>query len=559
MTAPADNAQDRPREGAPRWVLKPVHDATLPPWIDVHPERGLTIGRADDNDVTLAATEHAQVSAHHLRIAVGGETDDVRLFDLGSTNGTFVNGIRVEEKVLKPGDLIALGKSGTRFVVERRKDLSSTAVLQTAEIKPEFGEKTVRLVRAAIGLEGDAGVSEALAARGRRQRRIAVWLTAALVMIGGVVAYVLHDLNSQEIQRLGEYNAELQRDLAKTAQNLEAQRAASEAQREELEAEKAALIERLAKIEAGDVASGATIAELRGKLEITERNLALFDPVNLEKSRLAGVKRVLQSVVFIDTTVRLRDPDSGQFVRYDLDEFGDAVFRLGGEGEPYSRDKTGSGFVVSPEGWILTNAHVIEAPRGLRSGIKIQDGTMVEPHVEVTVLFSGQPERRVARVVAQVHEKGRDFALLHIEPFEGMHYVPSFSIDQPLPAETSEVYLFGYPLGREIVQPGDRVIASTFKGIVSRYAAPFIQVDAAVHPGNSGGPATDANGRILGIVTAVARMPEGGITPSIGYVIPISAVSDVWPPPAAASSVPTESPAAGSESAPGGPSRDATK
>jgi putative serine protease PepD len=55
-----------------------------------------------------------------------------------------------------------------------------------------------------------------------------------------------------------------------------------------------------------------------------------------------------------------------------------------------------------------------------------------------------------------------------------------------------------------------------------------LQVNAAVYPGNSGGPAIDESGRLVGVVTAVQTLPSGQMA-EIGYLIPASRLEEIWP------------------------------
>jgi hypothetical protein len=72
----------------------------------------LTIGRAKDNDVALAGDEFA--SGHHARIE--SQRDGVWILDLGSTNGTFVNGARLDgRRLLHEGDVVQIGDTELRF------------------------------------------------------------------------------------------------------------------------------------------------------------------------------------------------------------------------------------------------------------------------------------------------------------------------------------------------------------------------------------------------------------------------------------------------------------
>jgi FHA domain-containing protein len=77
--------------------------------LDAHP---LTIGRAANNDVPLGTDEYA--SSRHARIEP--RRDGVWISDVGSTNGTFVNGIRLtRERRLAPGDIVRIGETDLRF------------------------------------------------------------------------------------------------------------------------------------------------------------------------------------------------------------------------------------------------------------------------------------------------------------------------------------------------------------------------------------------------------------------------------------------------------------
>jgi FHA domain len=72
----------------------------------------LTIGRAEDNDVALSKDEFT--SAHHARIE--SQRDGVWVLDLSSTNGTFVNGKRLDgRRALKEGDVVRIGETELRF------------------------------------------------------------------------------------------------------------------------------------------------------------------------------------------------------------------------------------------------------------------------------------------------------------------------------------------------------------------------------------------------------------------------------------------------------------
>ena len=208
------------------------------------------------------------------------------------------------------------------------------------------------------------------------------------------------------------------------------------------------------------------------------------------------------------------------------DAEGKPTYNLSGKGIRYVRDGTGSGFCVSRDGWIVTNRHVVDAP--LSDDLKRLD---LKTELSVWVVFNGQARRRTARVVMP-SDTGVDLALLKTEPFPGMPWVQDFDLAAPVPPATAEVYLLGFPYGTDTLQQwNDAVSASIFRGIVSRQVQGYLQVTAGVYPGNSGGPLVDESGRVVGIVTAVQRNPDGtGFASNIGFAIPVADARAIWPP-----------------------------
>jgi S1-C subfamily serine protease len=118
---------------------------------------------------------------------------------------------------------------------------------------------------------------------------------------------------------------------------------------------------------------------------------------------------------------------------------------------------------------------------------------------------------------------------LKIEPFSGMPTIGKMLLDSPEPTCGTEVFCIGFPLGRSVMQQGETVIASTFRGIVSRKVQSYLQVDAAIHPGASGGPVIDGTGNVVGVVTAIHPVDREGKASAIGYIIPIADAAVLWP------------------------------
>jgi S1-C subfamily serine protease len=165
---------------------------------------------------------------------------------------------------------------------------------------------------------------------------------------------------------------------------------------------------------------------------------------------------------------------------------------------------TGSGFVLSKDGTIATNAHVVEGA------------------TKVSVRF-GDGAAHPAKILGV--DKSTDLALLRIDP-QGVDL-------HPLPLGSSH----GIQVGDPTVAIGnpfglDRTLTTGVVSALQRHIkAPngftidnVIQTDAAINPGNSGGPLIDATGRVIGINSQIETGSNGNGNVGIGFAIPIDTV-----------------------------------
>jgi S1-C subfamily serine protease len=152
----------------------------------------------------------------------------------------------------------------------------------------------------------------------------------------------------------------------------------------------------------------------------------------------------------------------------------------------------GSGFLLSPAGHVLTNAHVVA---GSRSVVVVFD----EQEIDATVV------RTDAR---------RDVALVQLsaEP-----PAAPLEISRSTPREGDTLYAMGTPLDESLSHTVTRGILSARRTLAER---PFYQTDAAINPGNSGGPVFDEHGDVVAIAVAGVFTKETGAT-SINLLIPI--------------------------------------
>jgi len=160
----------------------------------------------------------------------------------------------------------------------------------------------------------------------------------------------------------------------------------------------------------------------------------------------------------------------------------------------------GSGFILSADGYIVTNNHVVEDATGIQ--VKLADGREL-----------------AAKVVGR--DPKTDLALLKVEA-TGLPVVPvgdsnALQVGEPVMA-------IGNPFGLEqTVTTG--IVSATGRVIGSGPYDNFIQTDASINPGNSGGPLINARGEVIGINTAIFSQRGGSV--GIGFAVPSSLAKSV--------------------------------
>ena len=206
------------------------------------------------------------------------------------------------------------------------------------------------------------------------------------------------------------------------------------------------------------------------------------------------------------------DKDSGKSVSQIYDEDGPGVAfiraREGGGGLSSGGDATGSGFVLDRQGYLLTNAHVVEGADAVEVSFDESSGDLID-----------------AKVVGS--DPSTDLALLKVDPREAKLRPVRLGDSEKVDVGDSVVAI-GNPFGYS------RTVTT---GIVSakqrRIEAPngfeidnVIQTDAAINPGNSGGPLLDAQGRVIGINSQIATGGSQGSV-GIGFAVPVNTAKTV--------------------------------
>ncbi len=211
-----------------------------------------------------------------------------------------------------------------------------------------------------------------------------------------------------------------------------------------------------------------------------------------------AAQKALPSVVHIFTSQEVKAPLSpllnDPFFRH---FFGDRF-----EAQPQRRSGLGSGVIVSGDGYILTNNHVVEAADEIE--VALHDGRKLKAKV-----VGSDPDSDLA--VVRINAGGK---------------LPAITFATPESIRVGDVVLaIGNPFG---------VGQTVTSGIVSALGRShlgintfenFIQTDAAINPGNSGGALVDSNGNMVGINTAIFSQSGGSM--GIGFAIPISLAKSI--------------------------------
>ncbi len=183
-------------------------------------------------------------------------------------------------------------------------------------------------------------------------------------------------------------------------------------------------------------------------------------------------------------------------------------------GQTTTSAASGSGFVLSQDGYIATNYHVIES-------------AVNDPSVTIQVSFA-DGSKYDAKLVGG--EKDNDVAVLKIEA-SGLTRVTLGDSDKLVVGEN--VYAIGNPLGEltysltdGIVSALDRLITTGDNGDTTTLNV--LQTNCAINPGNSGGPLFDSYGNVIGITTAKYTQSSSGVNAEgLGFALPINDVKEI--------------------------------
>ncbi len=203
--------------------------------------------------------------------------------------------------------------------------------------------------------------------------------------------------------------------------------------------------------------------------------------------------------------------DSDFWRQFFGDDFGDFF----GFGVPHYRQKGtekreiggGTGFIVSADGYIITNRHVVE-----------------DKEAEYTVLMNDETKHD-AKVIAR--DPINDIAILKIKgknlPTVTLGDSSNLKVGQTVIAIGNALGEFRNTVSKGVISGLSRSIVAGGAGIGSEQLFGVIQTDASINPGNSGGPLLNIAGQVIGMNTAMAQGAE-----NIGFAIPVNEVKRVY-------------------------------
>ncbi|MEW6220665.1 MAG: DegQ family serine endoprotease [Thermodesulfobacteriota bacterium] len=222
-------------------------------------------------------------------------------------------------------------------------------------------------------------------------------------------------------------------------------------------------------------------------------------------------ERLGPTVVNIYTTQTVRVPNTPYHFFFRDDQEMPELFRRffgvppqGHGGQPdreLKRNSLGSGVIVSEDGYILTNNHVVEDADEIHVKLSTQDDLEAE-------VVGRDPQT--------------DVAVIRVKAGRSLPVAPLGDSDKLRVGEW--VLAVGNPFGFEqTVTAG--IVSAKGRTLGNERYEDFIQTDASINPGNSGGPLFDMEGRVVGINTAIFSRSGGNI--GIGFAIPINMASHV--------------------------------
>ena len=420
-------------------------------------KRVIALGRHLQSDLRFDPNGDLDVSSRHAEI-LGNATSGYRIRDTQSTNGTFVNGRRIDgDEQLYDGDVIWLGTEGPRVEVRIAGEAGQRAVgpdgvketvVRSSQQRPSTGER----VKVAVRRE---------TASMRRLLGVAV-----VLLIGGIGAayWIGHRESSSQVSELMQLLAQSD----STASRLQSQ---------------------LRTI--GDTTFASILrrqnAELAARVRSTSPTATQVELDSL-KDELRRRQVMQQGIALLDLSkISVQNDAAVAFLVTELD------------GKPYG----GTAFGITSRGLLVTNRHNVRSPVTGR------------PTTRLGVKYANTDVLLHAHVV-QVADSNIDLALVQVDEPGTYPVIAGVARGTGDLHAGSPVVTIGFPHALDVPMEGNIVKTSLTAGTVSKLLPDVVQIDAYASHGSSGSPIFDANGWVIGIIYGGDPQSQGRIT----YAVP---------------------------------------
>ncbi len=461
----------------------------------------LTIGTDPSSDVRLPEDTEPLPLPHHATLLPRG-----RSYEIVAAPGAavWVNGERVERLVLASGDVLEVGRDGS--LLRFRLYPPGSAQYKTL---PEIFSDCVECARAERGALRRAGMLARVVPRElatRTTRRFRILTVLAIVVVASTTAMTARR------------SAQLQRQLLTEIERLDGM---------------AAFVDRARDPLVGDAELGEVIDQLRA----TSDRVEALEAMSTANARV--IANAAGAVIFLQGSYHFVEPESGRPLRMMLGPSGQPLrnplgypaLSLDGDGPPLEIFVTGTGFVASPEGLVMTNRHVAlpwdfdDAATGL-----VQGGFVPEWVRFVAFLSDGGAPYEVEVIVTA---EEADLAVVQLR--DVVRGVRHLELAAEAPAPGDPIIVMGYPLGlRALMARSDAAFISSLqqegvtdffdqarriaragfmqplatRGIVGQVTTASVVYDAETTSGGSGGPVLNLDGEVVAVNMAI--LPEFG-------------------------------------------------
>jgi len=488
----------------------------------------IRLGRGRECEVQPVAANDTIVSRIHAELTVGA-TGGLVVRDAESKNGTYLNGERISKPMpIRLGDKIMLGQGGPVLLVEG---------MGTAPQRAALGQKTVvGLIGQALakareerkkGGRGSTAFMRAVAEEvGKDSRRKLRWLTAIVIvlilLLGGGV-YGVYWLLSRQVEhtneavRTAEDSARAEGDRLRRELTAARAAAAPAAQVDSLRVQLAAAESRTAQLQVAlnraqqalgqQLAAGESqrqegqrdLQRMRDQLAAAERRAPSQESLDSLRRAVATAESQAAS---LDAKMRaIRGTDFAGMAQQNQGAVGLVTVALGGD------RYDGTGFVISADGYMLTNWHVVA------------DSTHAVADT-VWVTMADQSLGRYADIIATSRE--RDVAVIKIRGYQGS-YLSAIDWGGAKARQGEPAALIGYPAGSGFARDRASVVRTSMTaGILSRVTPDLIQFDGMTTGGSSGSPVFNADGEVISVHRAGLRQGPGfALSVPVKYAIPL--------------------------------------